>query len=136
MLATAYGSNIIEDIKLLNHVTHGIQSNHDYVDLRLSLRDSYSYYVIVSLENLFDFIHSGFREHFDEAITVDHLRSAMDMEYRELQIWEKKALLQERLFSFMISEDNIDRIVQLSPYDNIRKEAKDLLKGSETPPLL
>ncbi|KAK8572945.1 hypothetical protein V6N12_028985 [Hibiscus sabdariffa] len=51
------------------------------------------------------------------------------MEYNEVLIWEKKALLQERLFLFMISEERIDRILQLSPYDNIRKEAFEFLEG-------
>ncbi|KAK8491875.1 hypothetical protein V6N11_013999 [Hibiscus sabdariffa] len=69
------------------------------------------------------------REHFDQAISVDHLRSALDMEYNEVLIWEKKAILQERLFSFMISEERIDRILQLSPYENIRKEAFEFLEG-------
>lgn len=62
------------------------------------------------------------RQHFDQAITLSHLRSAMDMEYNEVLIWEKKALLQDRLFSFMISEENIHRILELSPYEDIRKE--------------
>ncbi|KAL4340754.1 hypothetical protein GQ457_08G028910 [Hibiscus cannabinus] len=69
------------------------------------------------------------REHFDQAISVDHLRSALDMEYNEVLIWEKKAILQERLFSFMISEERIERILQLSPYENIRKEAFEFLEG-------
>ena len=69
------------------------------------------------------------RQHFDQAITVDHLRSAMDMEYNEVLIWEKKALLQDRLFSFMISEENIQRILELSPYENIRKEAFEFIEG-------
>ncbi|GMI95820.1 hypothetical protein HRI_005289400 [Hibiscus trionum] len=68
------------------------------------------------------------RQHFDQSISVDHLRSAMDMEYREVIIWEKKALLQDRLFSFMISEERIERILQLSPYDDVRKEAFDFLE--------
>jgi uncharacterized membrane protein YhaH (DUF805 family) len=69
------------------------------------------------------------RQHFDQAITVDHLRSAMDMEYNEVKIWEKKALLQDRLFSFLISESRIDRIMELSPFDNIRKEAFEFIDG-------
>ena len=69
------------------------------------------------------------RQHFDQAITVDHLRSAMDMEYNEVLIWEKKALLQDRLFSFMISEENLQRIIELSPYEDIRKEAFEFIEG-------
>lgn len=69
------------------------------------------------------------RAHFDQALSVDHLRSAMDMEYREILILEKKALLQERLFSNLISEDNLERIMELSPYNNIRKEAYEFVEG-------
>jgi len=53
----------------------------------------------------------------------------MDMEYREILILEKKALLQERLFSNLISEDNLERIMELSPYNNIRKEAYEFVEG-------
>lgn len=73
------------------------------------------------------------RQHFDQAITVDHLRSAMDMEYNEVHILEKKALLQERLHSLMITERNIDRIMRLSPYDDIRKEAYQFLQYKVEP---
>lgn len=68
------------------------------------------------------------RQHFDQSISVDHLRSAMDMEYREVLVLEKKALVQDRLFEFMISEERIERILQYSPYSNIRKEAFDFLE--------
>ncbi|TYI14108.1 hypothetical protein ES332_A08G102800v1 [Gossypium tomentosum] len=54
------------------------------------------------------------RAHFDQVLSVDHLWSAMDMEYREILILEKKALLQERLFSNLISEDNLECIKELS----------------------
>lgn len=63
------------------------------------------------------------RDHFDQAIHVDHLRSIMDMEFAEVQILEKKALLQEKLVSSMIYEPKIDRILELSPYQNVRAEA-------------
>ncbi|GMI71565.1 hypothetical protein HRI_000825800 [Hibiscus trionum] len=69
------------------------------------------------------------RQHFDQSISVDHLRSAMDMEYREVIIWEKKALLQDRLFSFMISEERIERILQLSPYDDVRRQMDERLSS-------
>ena len=45
------------------------------------------------------------------------------MEFYEVKILEKKGLLQERLFSLMISEENLKRILELSPYENIRAEA-------------
>lgn len=73
------------------------------------------------------------RNNFDQAISVNHLRSALDMEYWELQILEKKALVQERLFSLMIAENNLSRILELSPHSNIRKEAYDFLEMEVAP---
>lgn len=47
----------------------------------------------------------------------------MDIEYFELQVLERKAILQDKLRNLMLSEPNIARIMELSPYDNIQKEA-------------
>lgn len=45
------------------------------------------------------------------------------MEYFELTVLERKGILQDRLFNLMLGEQNIDRIMELSPYTNVRKEA-------------
>lgn len=57
----------------------------------------------------------------------------MDMEFSEVQIFEKKAFLQEALFSLINSERNIERIRELSPYDNIRAEAFDYIEKQVEP---
>lgn len=36
---------------------------------------------------------------------------------------ENKAILQDKLFNLMVNERNLEPIVNLSPYDDIRKEA-------------
>lgn len=57
----------------------------------------------------------------------------MDMEFSEVQIFEKKAFLQEALFSLIHSPRNIERIRELSPYDNIRAEAFDYIEKQVEP---
>ncbi|GKD91161.1 hypothetical protein Tco_1366668, partial [Tanacetum coccineum] len=46
-----------------------------------------------------------------------------------LGILERKGILQDRLFNLMLGEQNLSRIMELSPYTNIRREAYDFLKG-------
>lgn len=70
------------------------------------------------------------RSHLDQAaISVDHLRYAMDSEYSDLRILDQKAVIQEKLFSMLIGEANLARILELSPYSNIREEAFEFLEG-------
>ncbi|GJS07326.1 hypothetical protein Tco_0364122 [Tanacetum coccineum] len=69
------------------------------------------------------------RDHLDQALNVPHYRNILDMEYFELTVLERKGLLQDRLFNLMLSEQNLSRIMELSPYTNIRREAYDFLKG-------
>ena len=73
------------------------------------------------------------RDHFNQAINVEHLREAMDIEYNEILILEKKAFLQERLFSLLISEEKIKTILELSPYKNIRAEAWQFVENQVEP---
>ncbi|KAG8499390.1 hypothetical protein CXB51_005993 [Gossypium anomalum] len=58
------------------------------------------------------------RAHFDQAVSVDHLRSVMDMKGS----YKKRNL---------ISKDNLECIMELSPHNNIRKEAYDFIEGEE-----
>ncbi|GJZ71746.1 hypothetical protein Tco_0635597 [Tanacetum coccineum] len=46
-----------------------------------------------------------------------------------LGILERKGLLQDRLFNLMLGEQNLSRIMELSPYTNIRREAYDFLEA-------
>lgn len=74
------------------------------------------------------------RSHLDQAaISVDHLRHAMDSEYSDLRILERKAVIQEKLFSMLIGEANLARILEISPYSNIREEAFDFLEEQMAP---
>ena len=68
------------------------------------------------------------REHFDQAINVDHFREIYDLEF-----FEKKAVLQDRLHNLMVNDKNIEQIMNLSPYDDIRREAYKFLEYKVEP---
>ncbi|KAL0285646.1 UNVERIFIED_CONTAM: Cytochrome c oxidase subunit [Sesamum calycinum] len=70
------------------------------------------------------------REHFDQSIHVRHYRRIYDQELFELQILEIKGALQDKLNAMMLEEPNLARIIQLSPYDNIREQAFSFIEGS------
>nr|GLL16981.1 hypothetical protein [Ipomoea trifida] len=56
------------------------------------------------------------------------------LEYYELRVLEQKGLLQERLTHLMLSEPNIEGIMELSPYSDVRKEAYHFIED-RFPPL-
>lgn len=60
---------------------------------------------------------------------MSHYRRIYDQEFLELKLLEKKGLLQTRLHSLMLGEQNLDRILQLSPYTDIRVEAYSFLEN-------
>ncbi|CAI9115414.1 OLC1v1016314C1 [Oldenlandia corymbosa var. corymbosa] len=66
------------------------------------------------------------RENLDQAATVEELRRVLDSEYWQVLVVEK-ASLQEKLFSLMITERNLEKIMELSPYQHIREEAHGFL---------
>ncbi|KAI3679247.1 hypothetical protein L2E82_51542 [Cichorium intybus] len=70
-------------------------------------------------------------ENFEQAIDVAHYRAILDREYLELTVLERKGLLQDRLFDLMLGEQNYSRIMELSPYTNIKKEAYDFLEEAK-----
>jgi hypothetical protein len=45
-----------------------------------------------------------------------------------VRILEQKGLLQDRLTDIMLKENNLSRILELSPYSNVRKEAYDFIQ--------
>lgn len=55
---------------------------------------------------------------FDQALNVDHYWEIFDREYLELRVLDKKAGLQDKLFNLMLDEQNLARIMELSPYSN------------------
>nr|YP_009974672.1 hypothetical protein JAA21_mgp29 [Helianthus grosseserratus]QNJ33633.1 hypothetical protein [Helianthus grosseserratus] len=73
------------------------------------------------------------REEFEQALDVPHYRTVLDREYFELTVLERKGLLQDRLFHLMLGEQKISRIMELSPYQNIRMEAYNFLEASVEP---
>lgn len=73
------------------------------------------------------------RAHFDQALSVDDYRRIHDLEFFEVTVLERKGLLQDRLHSLLLGEPNLDRILDLSPYSDIRKEAYDFLEGKVKP---
>ena len=46
---------------------------------------------------------------------------------------ERKAVVQDGLFNLLISEQNIGRIMELSPYENIRQEAYAFIQNKVEP---
>lgn len=73
------------------------------------------------------------RENFNSAINVAHFRSIFDREYFELQVLERKGLVQDKLLNLMLEEENIEEIFLQSPYSNIRKEAYHFLEDKLQP---
>lgn len=74
------------------------------------------------------------RQHFDQALDVDHYMEIWDREYQEVLFLEKKAFLQDKLHDLMLNEHNLDRIMDLSPYSDVRKEAYHFIQD-RFPPL-
>lgn len=64
---------------------------------------------------------------------VPHYRTILDREFFELTVLERKGLLQDKLFDLLMGEQKIERIMGLSPYQNIRAEAYDFLEGKVEP---
>jgi hypothetical protein len=73
------------------------------------------------------------RNDFDQAMDVPHYRVILDREFFEITVLEKKGLLQDKFFDILMGEQKIDRIMELSPYKNIRAEAYDFLEGKVEP---
>ncbi|KAK4412010.1 60S ribosomal protein L5, mitochondrial [Sesamum alatum] len=68
--------------------------------------------------------------HFDQALHVRHYRRIYDQELFELQVLEGKGVLQDKLHDLMLGEPNLNRILQLSPYKNIREQAFAFIEDS------
>ena len=65
------------------------------------------------------------REHLDQAVNVNHFPEILG---QELQVLERKGILQDRLQNLLLGERNIDRILELSPYSDIRREAYSFIE--------
>jgi len=63
------------------------------------------------------------RDHFDQAVSVNHYREIYDQEYFELLVLEPKGVLQDKLKNLMLEEPNLGRILEFSPYNNIKSKA-------------
>jgi hypothetical protein len=73
------------------------------------------------------------RSHFDMALDVHHYLEIWDREYKELQFLEQKGEIQNRLHELMLSEQSFERIMELSPYSDVRKEAYHFLQDKLEP---
>ncbi|KAL3646540.1 hypothetical protein CASFOL_009507 [Castilleja foliolosa] len=89
---------------------------------RIRLIESHQYYNLPPQNAPGDY-EQIVREHFDQARSVNHFREILDREYFELQVLERKGLLQDRLHSLMLGEPNLGRILEISPFTDIRSEA-------------
>ena len=80
------------------------------------------------------------REHLSQARTLhvddpeDHFITIYDREYFEVRVLEKKGILQDKLAELMLNEHHIDRIREMSPYSDLRKEAYHFIQD-RFPPL-
>ena len=73
------------------------------------------------------------RDHFDQAVSVNHYREIYDQEYFELLVLEPKGVLQDKLKNLMLEEPNLGRILEFSPYNNIREGAFDFIQDKVEP---
>lgn len=99
---------------------------------RIRVLENQHYYNIPPHNNPGDYARLV-REHFDQALNVDHYREIFDREYLELCVLEKKAGLQDKLFNLMLDEQNLARIMELSPYSNSWQEAYDFIQEKVSP---
>ncbi|CAI8600299.1 unnamed protein product [Vicia faba] len=84
---------------------------------RIRVLENQHYYNIPPHNNPGDYARLV-REHFDQALNVDHYWEIFDREYLELRVLDKKAGLQDKLLNLMLDEQNLARIMELSPYSN------------------
>lgn len=84
---------------------------------RIRVLENQYYYNIPPHNNPGDYARL-IREHFDYVLNIDHYWEIFDREYLELCVLDKKAGLQDKLFNLMLDEQNLARIMELSPYSN------------------
>lgn len=123
-------SSSSESLNTFRHVI--MADNEDELYRRIRFLEGQGYYNLPPQNNNGDY-ERLVREHFDQALNVEHFRVIWDREYIELQVLEKKAMLQDRLQNLMITEINIDRIMELSPYTDVRKEAYHFIESKVEP---
>jgi len=75
------------------------------------------------------------RENLSRARSLgsDFYNLIFDREYSEVRILEQKGLLQDRLTDMMLQENNLSRIMELSPYSDVRKEAYHFIQDRFPP---
>ena len=55
------------------------------------------------------------QQYFNRAVNVEHYRWLFDYFYFDLEVLERKGLLQDQLYGLMLEEPNLDRILRLVP---------------------
>ncbi|GKC72477.1 hypothetical protein Tco_1118360 [Tanacetum coccineum] len=111
---------------------NSFRENEAEIYARIRSLQSHDYYNLPPQNNPREY-EGLVRDHLDQALNVPHYRNILDMEYFELTVLERRGLLQDRLFNLMLGEQNLSRIMELSPYTNIRREAYDFLDGKVEP---
>jgi len=99
---------------------------------RIQALEAREYYNIPPQDEVGEY-ESIVREHFDQARNVDHYVFIYDRERFELRVLEQKGLLQDRLFHLMLGQPNLESILELSPYSDVRKEAYEFLQDKVEP---
>lgn len=101
---------------------------------RIKILEAREYYNLPPQNNAGDY-ERLVREHLSRARTIgdDFYKTAYDREYFELRVLERKGILQDRLTNLLLNEKNIDRIMELSPYTDIRTEAYHFLQNKLEP---
>lgn len=104
---------------------------------RIRILEARDYYNLPPQNNQGDY-ERLVRENLSRArdIGEDFYRTIVDREYFELRMLERKGLLQDRLTNLMFNEPNIDRILGLSPYSDVRKEAYHFIQDRFPPVFL
>jgi len=73
------------------------------------------------------------RENLAEALTTRYYATTLSNEIFEITILELKASLQEALFTQILAEPEIDRLLEMAPIENIRSQAYDFIEEKVEP---
>ena len=101
---------------------------------RIQVLEARNYYNIPPQNNQGDY-ERLVRENLSRAwpSTGDFYQNVFRHEYFELRVLEMKGILQDKLTNLMLNEPNIGRIMELSPYSDVRKEAYHFIQDRYPP---
>nr|WMB96824.1 hypothetical protein [Solanum melongena]WMB96866.1 hypothetical protein [Solanum melongena]WMB97047.1 hypothetical protein [Solanum aethiopicum] len=101
---------------------------------RIQILEARDFYNLPPQNNQGDY-EGVVRENLSRAwhMGVEFYNRVFRYEYFELRVLELKGPIQERLTHLMLSEPNIGRIMELSPYSDVRKEAHHFIQDRFPP---